>query len=179
MEKLLPCEKHIRIKSDLDYRSPMQYRRDCIDCWTSDHADGRQPPAEICARVWTVPHHRRLRTNNVQERANREPIRRSCVVQALPSRKSLIRLLGVVFSEMDEDWASRRWCTEESITLVSSPARSAAPAAAYEDAPGEHAGRIIEVVVADNPIAGEGRLDDGLECKQDSRCLRQQSWALP
>lgn len=24
-------------------------------CWTSDHADGRQPPAGICARVWTVP----------------------------------------------------------------------------------------------------------------------------
>ena len=48
-------------------------------------------------------HHIRLRTNNVQERANRELKRRSRVVQVFPSRKSLIRMMGAVFSEMDED----------------------------------------------------------------------------
>nr|WP_270299567.1 transposase [Eggerthella sinensis] len=73
-------------------------------------------------------HHRRIRTNNVQERANRELKRRSRVVQVFPSRKSLIRMLGAVFSEMDEDWASRRWFTEESIALAVSSAKSAAPA---------------------------------------------------
>ena len=46
-------------------------------------------------------HHIRLRTNNVQERANRELKRRSRVVQVFPSRKSLIRMMGAVFSEMD------------------------------------------------------------------------------
>ena len=97
-------------------------------------------------------HHRRLRTNNVQERANRELKRRSRVVQVFPSRKSLIRILGAVFSEMDEDWAARRWFTEESISLASSPAKAAAPAATYDGSPEEHARRIIEVVVADNPI---------------------------
>lgn len=45
-------------------------------------------------------HRRRLRTDNVQERANRELKRRSRVVQAFPSRRSLIRMLGAVFSEI-------------------------------------------------------------------------------
>ena len=97
-------------------------------------------------------HHRRLRTNNVQERANRELKRRSRVVQVFPSRRSLIRMLGAVFSEMDEDWASRRWFTEESIAQAASPARSTDPAPAYEGTAEEHARRIIDVVIADNPI---------------------------
>lgn len=42
--------------------------------------------------------------------------------------------------------------TEESIALASSPAKAAAPAATYDGSPEEHARRIIEVVVADNPI---------------------------
>ena len=52
-------------------------------------------------------HHGRLRTNNVRERANRELKRRSRVVQVFPSRRSLIRMPGAVFSEMDEDWGGR------------------------------------------------------------------------
>lgn len=97
-------------------------------------------------------HHRRLRTNNVQERANRELKRRSRVVQVFPSRKSLIRMLGAVFSEMDEDWASRRWFTEESIAQALAPMGPAAPPPTYEGSAEEHARRIIDVVVADNPI---------------------------
>ena len=50
----------------------------------------------------------------MQKRANREPMRRSRAVQALLSRRSLIRMLGAVFAEMDEDWASRHWFTEDS-----------------------------------------------------------------
>lgn len=93
-----------------------------------------------------------LRTSNVQERANRELKRRSRVVQVFPSKRSLIRMLGAVFSEMDEDWASRRWFTEDSVALASAPTRPAAPTATYDDSPEEHARRIIEAVVADNPI---------------------------
>lgn len=69
-----------------------------------------------------------------------------------PSRKSLIRMLGAVFAEMDEDWASRRWFTEESIAQAMSPTRPKAPAPAYDGTAEEHARRIIDVVVADNPI---------------------------
>ena len=52
-------------------------------------------------------HHKHLRTSNVQERANRELERRSRIVQVFSSRRSLICMLGAVFSEMDEDWATR------------------------------------------------------------------------
>lgn len=97
-------------------------------------------------------YHRRLRTNNVQERANRELKRRSRVVQVFPSRRSLVRMLGAVFAEMDEDWASRRWFTEESIAQATAPSKPTAPAPAYEGTAEEHARRIIDVVVADNPI---------------------------
>ena len=97
-------------------------------------------------------HHRRLRANNVQERANREIKRRSRVVQVFPSRRSLIRMLGAVLSEMDEDWASRRWFAEESIALATSPSRTPLPAPSHDGTAEEHARRIMEVVVADNPI---------------------------
>lgn len=96
--------------------------------------------------------HRRLRTNDVRERANRGLERRSRVVQVFPSRKSLIRMLGAVFSEMDEDWATRRWFAEESIAQALAPAKPTAPAPAYEGTAEEHARRIIDVVIADNPI---------------------------
>lgn len=96
-------------------------------------------------------HHKRLRTNNVQERANRELKRRSRVVQIFPSRTSLIRMLGAVFSEMDEDWSSRRWFTEESIAKIEN-LKADAPKPRYKGTPQEHAKRIIELALSDNPI---------------------------
>lgn len=60
-------------------------------------------------------HRRRIRTNNVQERINREIKRRSRVVQVFPSVDALIRLAGAVLSEQDEDWSSKRYFQEPSI----------------------------------------------------------------
>lgn len=97
-------------------------------------------------------HHRRLRTNNVQERTNRELKHKSRVEQVFPSRKSLIRTLGAVLSEMDEGWSSRRWFTEGSIAQATAPAGPTAPAPSYDGTAEEHARRIIEVVIADSPI---------------------------
>lgn len=99
-------------------------------------------------------HHVRLRTNNVQERANRELKRRSRVVQAFPSRKSLIRLMGAVFSEMDEEWSSRRWFSDSSIARAVEGAQVNAPAPSYGGSAAEHAARIISLVMADNPVPG-------------------------
>lgn len=99
-------------------------------------------------------HHVRLRTNNVQERANRELKRRSRVVQVFPSRKSLIRMMGAVFSEMDEDWAGRRWFSDDSIGRAVEGAKVNAPEHAYEGTAAEHAARIFALLVADNPVPG-------------------------
>lgn len=97
-------------------------------------------------------HHRRLRTNNVQERANRELKRRSRVIQVFPSRKSLIRMLGAVFAEMDEDWQGKRWFSDASIDLALSGKKNDAPLPNYDGNPEDHAKRIMALVIADNPI---------------------------
>ena len=54
-------------------------------------------------------HWKRLRTNNLQERTNREIKRRSRVVQAFPSTASLLRLAGAVMCEQDEVWQESRY----------------------------------------------------------------------
>ena len=54
-------------------------------------------------------HWRRLRTNNLQERTNREIKRRSRVVQVFPSVKSLERLVGAVMCDQDEAWSEARY----------------------------------------------------------------------
>ncbi|MCC6103218.1 MAG: IS256 family transposase [Olegusella sp.] len=58
-------------------------------------------------------HWKRLRTNNLQERTNREIKRRSRVVQVFPSEKSLERLVGAVLCDVDEEWGRRRYFSED------------------------------------------------------------------
>lgn len=57
-------------------------------------------------------HWKRLRTNNVQERTNREIKHRSRVVQVFPSTGSLVRLAGAVMCEQDEIWQESRYFSE-------------------------------------------------------------------
>ena len=52
-------------------------------------------------------HRPKIRTNNVQERANREIKRRTRVVQSFPSRSALIRLVTAALIEADEEWSTR------------------------------------------------------------------------
>ena len=52
-------------------------------------------------------HRRRIRTNNVQERTNREIKRRTRAVQVFQSVESMIELVGAVMAECDEDWSFR------------------------------------------------------------------------
>lgn len=64
---------------------------------------------------------RRLRTNNVLERVNRELERRRRFAQVFPSRKLLVGMLGTVSSEMGEDRMSRKWLAGESIAPAPVP----------------------------------------------------------
>lgn len=57
--------------------------------------------------AFPVSHRSKIRTNNVQERANREIKRRTNVVQGFPSRESLIRLVGAALIEADGEWSAR------------------------------------------------------------------------
>ena len=66
-------------------------------------------PDALAYLDFPASHWKRLRTNNVQERANREIKRRSRVVQVFPSVKSLERLAGAVMCDMDEEWQEARY----------------------------------------------------------------------
>lgn len=54
-------------------------------------------------------HWKRLRTNNVQERANGEIKRRPRVAQVFPSVAPLERLAGAAMCDMDEEWQEARY----------------------------------------------------------------------
>jgi putative transposase len=90
-------------------------------------------------------HRRRLRTNNVQERANREIKRRSRVVQVFPSPKSLIRLIGAVCAEIDEDWLARHYMAPESLSELKED--TVIPEPAITDEIMERAARLVTVAM--------------------------------
>ena len=60
-------------------------------------------------------HHVKLRTDNVQQRFNRELKRRGRIMRIFPDRRPPIGMMGAVLSEMDEDWAGRRRFNDDSI----------------------------------------------------------------
>ena len=51
-------------------------------------------------------HWKRIRTTNLMERVNKEIKRRSRVVGAFPSEDSLIRLIGSIIMDINEDWVT-------------------------------------------------------------------------
>jgi transposase-like protein len=74
----------------------------------------------LCYLSFPPAHAKKIRTDNVQERANREIKRRTDVVQCFPGRESLLRLVGAVLVEENIRWQQLRMFSEASIASVDS-----------------------------------------------------------
>ena len=59
-------------------------------------------------------------------------------------------MMGAVFAEMDEAWASRRWFSEKSIARAVEGSGCRPPAPCYDGDASQRARRIIELVMAGN-----------------------------
>ena len=110
--------------------------------------------AALAYLAFPAAHRTKIRTNNVQERANREIKRRANVVQGFPSRESLIRLVGAALIEADEEWSVRCVISKPSLAHAWKAHVRPVPAEAEVLAAREAARRIIESAI--DPKTDEG-----------------------
>jgi len=77
----------------------------------------------LAHRHFPVEHRPRLHSTNPLERLHKEVKRRSAVVGIFPNRTALLRLVGAILAEQDDEWAvaDRRYFSAESMKQLTPP----------------------------------------------------------
>lgn len=84
-------------------------------------------PTDLWTKIWS---------NNPQERLNKEIRRRTDVVGIFPNHGAIIRLVGALLCEQNDEWAiGRRYMSLSSLQLAKDPSRSFQPPTRREALP--------------------------------------------